>query len=136
MCLNSELSDAWSFRIWIHLPRGTEDSARLVTRAEVGGAVTARGSLSRSSVRGRSGRSGPRPEVQWREMSAPKPTFRQAQRRVCCQRRLHPRTSPKRLRGIDMTEGLLGRILGGEAEKPQVEAPEALAGAAAFAAAA
>src|SRR5256885_17273135 len=56
MCLNSELSDAWSFRIWIHLPRETEDSARLVTRAEVGGAVTARGSLSRSSVRGRSGR--------------------------------------------------------------------------------
>ena len=35
-----------------------------------------------------------------------------------------------------MTEGLLGRILGGEAEKPQVEAPEALAAAAAFAAAA
>lgn len=34
-----------------------------------------------------------------------------------------------------MAEGLLGRILGGEAEKPEVEAPEALAGAEAFAAA-
>jgi len=34
-----------------------------------------------------------------------------------------------------MAEGLLGRILGGEAEKPEVEAAEALAGAEAFAAA-
>src|SRR5437660_12786241 len=56
MCFNSELFGECAFRISIHLPRETEDSARLVTRAEVGGAVTARGSLSRSSVRGRSGR--------------------------------------------------------------------------------
>jgi hypothetical protein len=34
-----------------------------------------------------------------------------------------------------MTEGLLGRILGGEAEKPEVEAHEAPASAEAFAAA-
>jgi hypothetical protein len=34
-----------------------------------------------------------------------------------------------------MTEGMLGGILGEEAEKPEVEAPEALAGAEAFAAA-
>jgi len=34
-----------------------------------------------------------------------------------------------------MAEGLLGRILGGGAEKPEVEAAEALAGAEAFAAA-
>src|SRR6202162_1593361 len=68
-------------------------------------------------------------------MSAPKPAFRQAPRRGCCQRRLHPRTSPKRRRGVDMAEGLLGRILGHEAEKPEAEAPEALASAEAFAAA-
>ena len=34
-----------------------------------------------------------------------------------------------------MAEGLLGGIVGGEEEKPEVEAPEALAGAEAFAAA-
>ena len=34
-----------------------------------------------------------------------------------------------------MAEGLLGGILGDEAEKPQVEVPEALASAEAFAAA-
>jgi len=34
-----------------------------------------------------------------------------------------------------MAEGLLGRVLGGEAEKPEVEVPEALASAEAFAAA-
>src|ERR1017187_8823178 len=34
-----------------------------------------------------------------------------------------------------MAEGMLGGILGGEEEKPEVEAPEALAGAEAFAAA-
>ena len=34
-----------------------------------------------------------------------------------------------------MAEGMLGGILGGEGEKPEVEAPEALAGAEAFAAA-
>jgi hypothetical protein len=33
-----------------------------------------------------------------------------------------------------MAEGMLGGILGGGEEKPEVEAPEALAGAAAFAA--
>jgi hypothetical protein len=39
------------------------------------------------------------------------------------------------LRGIGMSEGLLGGVLGGEEEKPEVQAPEALAGAEAFAAA-
>ena len=34
-----------------------------------------------------------------------------------------------------MAEGMLGGILGGEDEKPEVEAPQALAGAEAFAAA-
>ena len=34
-----------------------------------------------------------------------------------------------------MAEGMLGGILGGEGEKPEVEAPEALASAEAFAAA-
>ena len=34
-----------------------------------------------------------------------------------------------------MAEGLLGGVLGGEDEKPEVEAPDALAGAEAFAAA-
>ena len=34
-----------------------------------------------------------------------------------------------------MAEGILGGMLGGEEEKPEVEAPEALAGAEAFAAA-
>lgn len=37
--------------------------------------------------------------------------------------------------GTNMAEGMLGGILGGEGEKPEVEAPEALAGAEAFAAA-
>ena len=34
-----------------------------------------------------------------------------------------------------MSEGLLGGVLGGEEEKPAVEAPDVLAGAEAFAAA-
>jgi len=67
------------------------------------------------------------------EMSAPKSTFRQAQRRVCCQ--LTANIAEALKRGIDVAEGLLGRILGDEAEKPQVEVPEALASAEAFAAA-
>src|SRR5438067_1182958 len=65
-------------------------------------------------------------------MYAPKPTFRQAQRRVCCQRRKHPRTSLVDRRGTGMAKGLLGGILGGEEE--QKTAP-ARAGTEAFAAA-
>jgi hypothetical protein len=65
-------------------------------------------------------------------MSAPKSTFRQAQRRVCCQ--LTANIAEALKRGIDVAEGLLGRILGDEAEKP-LEVPEALASAEAFAAA-
>src|ERR1700686_152640 len=68
-------------------------------------------------------------------MSAPKPTFGQAQPQVYCQCRWHPRISPKRRRGAGMAEGMFGGILGDEDEKPEVEAPEPLASAEAFAAA-
>src|SRR3984893_15569038 len=55
--------------------------------------------------------------------------------RVCCQPAEHPRISPRCRREHTMAEGLVGGVLGGEDDKPEVEAPEAVPGAEAFAAA-
>src|SRR3984957_16516935 len=81
------------------------------------------------------GRVRPVGEVRRSEIPTPKRTFRDTHPRVKCQRRSHPRTWPRSQREKNRPEGLPGGILGGEDEKPEVEVPEALAGAEAFAAA-
>jgi hypothetical protein len=68
-------------------------------------------------------------------MPAPTHTFREIRPRVLLPTQKASANIAEGLKGIGMAEGLLGGVLGGEEEKPEVQAPEALAGAEAFAAA-